>query len=251
MVYERLMEEKLFPIDSHYSIAAYRKKGSVDYSSAVDYLLTEKSGFRCKSLFSSLIKAINGGIKETGFSQQQSFQKRLKKYCEDRKNEYQSKNVYYDLLLDGNSMLKKSVGEKSSLFINLLFCRIENDLKAGKSVLLLMDQPEDNIDNRNVFEQITETIKRLKVEYKGPQLIIITHNANVGITADSENIIIAEESLGGEKGKVFKYSSGCIENNSFIDKVCNTLEGGKEAMIQRSAKYGINVLKKIGDNNEL
>ena len=96
--------------------------------------------------------------------------------------------------------------------------------------------------------EITEKIKKIKVEYNNFQSIIVTHNANVGITADSENIIIAKEKLLDDDSKTFEYKSGCIENPEYIEEVCKILEGGIEAMRQRTTKYGINIIKKVNEN---
>ena len=78
--------------------------------------------------------------------------------------------------------------------------------------------------------------------------IIVTHNANVAITADSENIIIAKEHLDKEGCKKFIYEMGCIENKEYIDMVCKILEGGKDAMEKRTLKYGINIIRKVNQN---
>lgn len=250
-VYDTLMKSGKTNIDNHYSIESFRKANEIEYKPIVEFLFPEKDGYRKSKLLTSLIAALENGIPENGFSQKQSFEKRIDKYCADRNNEFKSDNVYYDILLNEVSMLKKSAGEKSSLFINLLFSLIEKDLKEKTSVILMLDQPEDNIDNQNIYTQITNELKRLKILYKGFQIIVVTHNANVGISADSENIIIAQENLSKGGTKTFSYRSGCIENVEFIQDVCNTLEGGKTAMIQRSTKYGINVLKKIGEKYEL
>ena len=249
--YDTLMKPTTNSIDSHYSIVSFRKITDTEYKSIVDFLFTERDGYRKSNLLTSLIAALKNEIPENGFAQKQSFERRIEKYCEDRHSEFKSEKVYYDILLDDVSMLKKSAGEKSSLFINLLFSLIEKDLKEEKPVILILDQPEDNIDNQNIYVQITKELKRLKLHYNGFQTIVVTHNANVGISADSENIIIAQESLSKTGEKTFSYRSGCIENTEFIKAVCNTLEGGKAAMIQRSTKYGINVLKKIGEKYEV
>ena len=139
-------------------------------------------------------------------------------------------------------MLKKSAGEKSSMFIRMIFDLIEKDLSNSINILMILDQPEDNIDNDNIYNQIADRIKKLKLKYNNFQSLIVTHNANVGITADSENIIIAKEILNDDSSKQFLYEPGCIENKSFIKEVCDILEGGKIAMERRTIKYGINII---------
>ena len=124
---------------------------------------------------------------------------------------------------------------------------LEKDLNNNSEVLLILDQPEDNIDNDNIFNQISSRIRNLKYCYNNFQSIIVTHNANVAITADSENIIIARENTSSGK-KTFEYDIGCIENKDYIDNVCKILEGGKQAMEKRTIKYGINIIRKVEAN---
>ena len=127
-----------------------------------------------------------------------------------------------------------------------MFDLIDSDLKAGNSVILILDQPEDNIDNENIYNEITNKIKDVKFSHSNFQSIIVTHNANIGIGADSENIIIAKEIYLTEKDKkTFDYKSGCIENTEYIEEVCQILEGGIKAMRDRTIKYGINIIKKV------
>ncbi|URQ76884.1 hypothetical protein NBX27_06415 [Erysipelothrix rhusiopathiae] len=153
-------------------------------------------------------------------------------------------NTVYDLTYEGSSMLKKSAGEKSSRFIEVVFELIEKDLENEMNVILTLDQPEDNIDNDNTYVLIANKIKELKLKYNRFQIIVVTHNANVGIAADSENIIIATETIHGES-KHFGYNNGSIENRNHINEVCNVLEGGINALRKRSIKYGVNIIRKV------
>lgn len=230
-----------------YMISA-KYHGVGEYKSAIKSIT--KEGNRKDKLFKSILSTIHNN---DTFSQNKShldFNNVVTKYCDNVSELFKASNVVYDILCDDESMLKKSAGEKSSMFIKLIFDLIENDLVNGKNILLILDQPESNIDNDNIFNEISNKLRKLKLNYPNFQSIIVTHNANVGITADSENIIIAKEILDDNNNKSFQYSSGCIENKSFITKVCDILEGGKNAMIQRTVKYGINIIKKV-EQNEL
>ena len=117
---------------------------------------------------------------------------------------------------------------------------------------ILIDQPEDNLDNRTIYDDLKQFIRDKK---KTRQIIIVSHNANLVVSTDSENIIVANQSgqqLNKDNKKyTFEYINGAIEN-SFVDKtvngilyqsgikehVCDILEGGKDAFLKRERKYG-------------
>jgi ABC-type cobalamin/Fe3+-siderophores transport system ATPase subunit len=117
---------------------------------------------------------------------------------------------------------------------------------------ILIDQPEDNLDNRTIYFQLKQFVREKKLKR---QIIFVTHNANLIISTDSENIIAANQD-GQQAGKdnrefKFEYVSGAIENTFTDDSaqgilykmgirehVCDILEGGKEAFQEREEKYG-------------
>ena len=176
------------------------------------------------------------------------FEKCLDNYLAKLNGLFKKENAKYDIYKGDDSLLKKSSGEKASLFMNLLFDLIDNDIANNKSIALFLDQPEYDIDNKNIYDTITKKITELKKKSVLFQCIIITHNGNVGIGIDSENILIARDITLDNNIKQFDYRSGCIEDTLFIKEVCDILEGGKEAMMKRTSKYGINIIKKVTEN---
>ena len=118
---------------------------------------------------------------------------------------------------------------------------------------ILIDQPEDNLDNRTVYKELKEFIKEKKITR---QIIIVTHNANLIVPTDSENIIIANQN-GQDNSKdnekyIFEYITGSLENSfnnpaaigilnqmGIKEHVCDILEGGIEAFIEREQKYDL------------
>jgi ABC-type Mn2+/Zn2+ transport system ATPase subunit len=122
---------------------------------------------------------------------------------------------------------------------------------------ILIDQPEDNLDNRTIFFDLKNFIKSKK---RNRQIIIVTHNANLVVATDAECIIVANQD-GQQQGKdnktyKFEYVSGSLENTFVEDSksgvlyqkgikehVCDILEGGKEAFLKREQKYGFTHLK--------
>ena len=122
-----------------------------------------------------------------------------------------------------------------------------------KSCPILIDQPEDSLDNRAIYNEL---VKYLKDKKKERQVIIVTHNPNVVVSADAEQIIVANQDgkdSPNEASMKFQYVSGALEFSkpfdekiSFVLKskgirehVCEILEGGEDAFKQRERKYAI------------
>lgn len=115
---------------------------------------------------------------------------------------------------------------------------------------ILIDQPEDNLDNRTIYSHLVNYIKTRK---QHRQIIIVTHNPNLVLGPDAEQIIVANQDGQGQGKNAkyrFEYVSGPIEcsfTNSKIpsvlgaqgirEHVCQVLEGGKEAFRKREEKY--------------
>ena len=95
---------------------------------------------------------------------------------------------------------------------------------------LLIDQPEEHLDNRFIFKELVPAFRSAK---KKRQIIIATHNANLVVNTDAEQIIIAEPSEG-----VIKYTCGAIEDLTVREKITQLLEGGELAFKKREEKYG-------------
>ena len=138
-----------------------------------------------------------------------------------------------------------SPGKKGTVLL-ILFLQISTS-----DYPILIDQPEDNLDNRTIYQLLCTMIKRKKSER---QIIIVTHNANLVVGTDSENVIVANQQGqidNASKSYRFEYVNGPIEM-SFIDTdiknelysrgirehVCDILEGGEEAFETRERKYG-------------
>ncbi|QRV02831.1 hypothetical protein JTE88_03660 [Arcanobacterium phocisimile] len=118
---------------------------------------------------------------------------------------------------------------------------------------LLIDQPEDDLDSRSIYEAIVPYIQARKRER---QILMVTHNANLAIGADSENVIVANRHGIDRKNpnnRTFNYITGPLEHSESKNLSCNTilesagirehaceiLDGGKEAFEKRKHKYQI------------
>ena len=156
-------------------------------------------------------------------------------------------DITYHLEYDNDSFDNMSQGKKSFVILKLLL-----DF-SDKKCPILLDQPEDSLDNRAIYNELVEYLRKKKLDR---QLIIVTHNSNVVVSADSENVIVANQN-GSENqnrdGQKFQYINGALENTNPKNKdevyilesqgirehVCEILEGGVEAFKKREQKYGI------------
>lgn len=96
----------------------------------------------------------------------------------------------------------------------------------------IFDQPEDDLDNNFIVNELVPIFKTIK---KYRQVIIVTHNANLVVNADAEQVIVAEN-----ENETINYISGSLESVNIRNKVCEILEGGIDAFRKREKKYNIN-----------
>lgn len=118
---------------------------------------------------------------------------------------------------------------------------------------LLIDQPEDDLDSRSIYDDIVPFLKKKKKER---QIIMVSHDANLVIGSDSEQVIVANRhgtDRENEDRKQFNYLTGSLECSKKKDKnckdtlksqgvcehSCDILDGGKIAFEQRKNKYNI------------
>ena len=136
-------------------------------------------------------------------------------------------NTKYDLKVDQKDLSELSPGERGGLL--LIFY-----LMLDKQVIpLVIDQPEDNLDNKSVYEILVTFIKQAK---KRRQIILVTHNPNLAVVADAEQII--HVSIDKKDGKhEFDFFSGSIENPQINRAVVDILEGTLPAFDNRRLKY--------------
>ena len=134
----------------------------------------------------------------------------------------------YELRLGGNNLNQLSPGEKGLLL--LVFYLLLDKEKTP----LIIDQPEDNLDNDSIFSVLATCIRQAK---KTRQVILVTHNPNLAVGADAEQILYV--SLDKAADYKFSYESGAIENPKINDLIVKILEGSKPAFVQRRLKYQI------------
>ena len=134
----------------------------------------------------------------------------------------------YTLKLDETELSQLSPGEKGALLLIFYLLIDKNDIP------LVMDQPEENLDNQSVYELLVHYIKEAK---KRRQIVIVTHNPNLAVVCDAEQIIYAK--IDKTNRNTVSYKSGSIENSEINKKIVDVLEGTMPAFSNRESKYAI------------
>lgn len=98
---------------------------------------------------------------------------------------------------------------------------------------LVLDQPEDDLDNHLIYDLVVQQIRANK---QRRQLIIVTHNPNIVVNGDAEMIYALDFNSQG-----FISQSGSLQNQAMRKEVCNVMEGGKDAFERRYQRLGRNV----------
>ena len=122
-----------------------------------------------------------------------------------------------------------STGQKATAVLLLLL--LDSDAP------LIVDQPEDDLDNRFITEGV---VPRMREEKRRRQFIFSTHNANIPVLGDAELILglTAEGEAGGGKARIAPEHMGSIDSQPVREIVEELLEGGKDAFETRRRKYG-------------
>lgn len=154
------------------------------------------------------------------------------------------KKLNYILKYEDDDFSQMSQGKKAFVILTLIL-EFSQDKKP-----VIIDQPEDSLDNRSIYLELT---KYLKSKKKDRQIILVTHNPNVVVGADTENVIVANQNspkTPNNDGIQFSYVNGSLENTlsdshskatleskSIREHVIEILEGGNDAFRERENKY--------------
>ena len=129
----------------------------------------------------------------------------------------------FSVTYHGKPLTSHSLGQRASAMMLFLLSQDENDL-------LLIDQPEDDLDSQTVYEEVVKLVRVLK---DNRQFIFATHNANFPVLGDSE--IVASCAY----DEAIAVIASSIDTKSSQDKIVGIMEGGKEAFARRKAIYEI------------
>ena len=148
-------------------------------------------------------------------------------------------SLNYGIKYDGLELENLSPGVKGIVLLILYLEMDKNDRRP-----LLIDQPEENLDNQSVYRVLTGYFQKAKTRR---QIILITHNPNLVVNTDSEQVIVASFEKTPPSGETkITYSLGALEDTrkdptgkdlGTREKVCEILEGGEAAFHMREKKY--------------
>lgn len=159
-------------------------------------------------------------------------------------------NVTYNVKMGNDLINEMSPGKKALVLLKLMI-----GLAESKSPILI-DQPEDDLDNKSISDDLIIFIKKKKIER---QIIVVTHNANIVVSGDAEQVIVANQQGNTTPNNKyrFEYRTGSIEDDLPVydnsgtiihgilnaqgiqQHICDILEGGEKAFAKRKDKYNI------------
>ncbi|WP_049002510.1 hypothetical protein, partial [Citrobacter freundii] len=131
--------------------------------------------------------------------------------------------------VDGSATVRDiselSLGQQQSIMLSIL-------IQSDSCLPLIIDQPEDNLDSEFIFNSVVANLRKCK---ERRQIIVVTHNSNIGVLGDAELVI----PLVGTSEKSLIPSLGSIDNNKTQEQCCEILEGGRRAFTTRKEIYRI------------
>jgi hypothetical protein len=140
----------------------------------------------------------------------------------------------YSITYDNVAIEQLSPGTRGIVLLLLYLVIDRHDRRP-----LIIDQPEENLDPKSVFDELVPHFRDAR---KRRQIIIVTHNANLVINTDADQVIVASATpkpLGGLPS--VNYRCGAIENPAIRTLVCEILEGGKQAFLDRERRYRLSL----------
>jgi energy-coupling factor transporter ATP-binding protein EcfA2 len=134
----------------------------------------------------------------------------------------------FKLLWRGKPLSQLSPGERGTLLL-IFYLLIDRE-----DIPLVIDQPEENLDNETVAELLVPAVKNAK---RRRQIILVTHNPNLAVVCDADQVIHAR--IDKSNGNRVTYTSGAIEDPVITQLIVDVLEGTKPAFDLRDAKYEV------------
>lgn len=126
---------------------------------------------------------------------------------------------------DVKDISELSLGQQQSIMLSIL-------IQSDSNLPLIIDQPEDNLDSEFIFNSVVSNLRKCKEKR---QIIVVTHNSNIGVLGDAELVI----PLVASNDKSSIVGMGSIDNPKTQDQCCEILEGGRRAFSTRKDIYRI------------
>ncbi len=134
----------------------------------------------------------------------------------------------YALRMGAKELHQLSPGERGTLLL-VFYLLVDKD-----DIPLVIDQPEENVDNQTVYELLVPCMKEAR---QRRQVFIVTHNPNLAVVCDAEQVVVA--SLDKANNYRMGYLSGSIENPPINKAIVDILEGTRPAFKNRDSKYEV------------
>lgn len=143
-------------------------------------------------------------------------------------------SLTYGVDYDGVDIRKLSPGTRGIVLLMLYLALDDDDDRP-----LIIDQPEENLDPKSIYDELVCLFIAAKQKR---QVIMVTHNANLVVNTDADQIIIAQtgERLPSGMPKI-SYMSGGLEEAHIREEVCGILEGGEPAFRRRAERLRVNI----------
>ena len=131
-----------------------------------------------------------------------------------------------ELTLRGRALSKQSLGQRTSALVLFL-------LEKGGYDLLLIDQPEDDLDNQTIYQDVIKRLRELKREH---QFVFATHNANIPVLGEAEMVAACAYAADGDKPGM-TVREGSTDKHAIQQNIISVMEGGDEAFQLRNQIY--------------
>nr|WP_145347399.1 hypothetical protein [Rosistilla ulvae] len=236
MSFETKIVEQRFAVDFLSHIAQNRKgsfNGSIEGSERITGLLRETDFNTAESAAEFLRKvwhALHNDLRNAPPQQSHVTDQLAKGSTAQQLYEhlfgFEYLRPFFTLRWAGKDVSQLSPGERGTLLL-VFYLLIDR-----ADIPLIIDQPEENLDNQTVFNVLVPSIKEARSRR---QIIIVTHNPNLAVVCDADQIICA--SIDKEDGNTVTYVGGAIENPGINNRILDILEGTRPAFDNRDSKY--------------
>jgi energy-coupling factor transporter ATP-binding protein EcfA2 len=138
-------------------------------------------------------------------------------------------SLTYGVRYDEVEISRLSPGMRGIVLLILYLAIDQWDLRP-----LVVDQPEENLDPQSVYDELVRYFRAAK---QRRQVILVTHNPNLVVNADADQVIVAHAAREGSGLPRIRYTSGGLEDAATRNDVCRILEGGERAFREREHRY--------------
>ena len=256
--YNTSLNEKISELNKlwheEYKILKKEVKRINEYENSLSITVEYKG--RDDKFLSELKKAFQGsGIREATYNSIKSSYKDFIEIYRDMKNLNFNLNISENLLAEFKKRFEDNIFNLISFRVEDKFTINYNDkplkdhslgqratalilflLAQKETNVLIIDQPEDDLDNQTIYEDVIKAIKSLKGNM---QFVFATHNANIPVLGDSEKILSCKYS----ESKI-EVHNGTIDNYDTQKQIVTIMEGGEEAFNRRKNIYELWSIKK-------